>query len=198
MTELFSRLAAAVQVSFTADTAANSAVLSAPSTTTGLFVGLPVFGANIPRGALITSLSPLTLSIPATSNALAQPLTTGFLSTGRRLIPWQNVTSQPALFLRGGDDDNQYPNTILQELTMHAEVWIYSRAGEDPSVAPESALNNLIDCVQAAFAPDDPMRQRFTLGGLVYWCRLVGRIEKTPGDLDGQAVAVADVEIIVP
>lgn len=198
MTALFNALVASVQVNFTADTTASSPVLGNPSATDGLFVGLPVFGANLPRGAIIQSLSPLTLSMPATSNVRTQPLTTGFLTFGRRLKMWQDVTSQPALFLREGDEDLNYPNTILQEQTLRAEVWIYSKAGSDPDIAPVSALNNLLDAVQAAFAPDDSMQGRFTLGGLVHWCRMVGRVEKSPGDLDGQAIAVADVEIIVP
>jgi hypothetical protein len=198
MNALLDALTASVQTSFTADTAASSQTLSNPSTTTGLFIGLPVFGANIPRGAVIESLSPLTLSLAATSNVLAQPLTTGFLTFGRRFRMWQDVTAQPALFLRDGDEDLEYPDTILQVQTIRAEVWIYSKAGENPDVAPVTALNNLLDAVQAAFAPDDQMRQRFTLGGLVHWCRLAGKVDKDPGDLNGQAIAVADVEIIVP
>lgn len=197
MTALLSALTASVQKSFTADTAANSKTLSNPSTT-GLFVGLPVFGANIPRGAVIESLSPLTLSLAATSNVHAQAMTTGFLTFSRRFRMWQDVTAQPALFIRDGDEDLEYADSILQVQTIRAEVWIYSKAGENPDLAPVTALNNLLDAVQTAFAPDDMTRQRFTLGGLVHWCRLAGKVEKDPGDLSGQAIAVADVEIIVP
>jgi hypothetical protein len=197
MTALFAALVASVKTSFTADTTASSVTLGAPSTSAGLFEGLPVFGPVIPRGAVIATLSPLTLSLPATADGAAIALTTGFLTFSRRFKFWTDVTAQPALFLRDGDEDLHYPNTSLQIQTMKAEIWIYSNAGENPDLAPVIALNNLLDAVQSTFAPDSPTNQ-FTLGGLVSWCRMVGKVEKDPGDASGQAIAVADVEIIVP
>ncbi len=198
MTALLDTLVAAVQTQLTANVNSQDPVLYQPSTTAGLFIGLPVFGAGVPRGAVIESLSPLTLSMPATANGSNVSLTTGFLTFGRRLIPWTQLAAQPALFVRDPNEQLEYNNIILQQQVINAEIWIYSRAGENPDVAPITALNNLLDAVQDAMAPDDPMQQRFTLGGLVHWCRMSGRVEKSPGDLDGQAIAVADVEIIVP
>lgn len=198
LSALFNALIASVQTAFTADTSSGLATLANPSTTTGLFVGLPVFGAGIPRGAVIQTLAPLTLTLPATVTATGVAMTTGFLTFGRRFRHWSDVTAQPALFLRDGDEELEYHNIILQRQTIKAEVWIYSRAGDNPDLAPTIALNNLLDAVQSAFEPDSPMERRFTLGGLVEWCRLVGSILKSPGDLDGQAIALADVEIIVP
>jgi hypothetical protein len=198
MNALFTKLVASVQTSFTADTQANSVVLGNPSTSAGLFVGLPVFGGSIPRGAVIAGLSPLTLSLPAGTNALQVPLMTGFLTASRRLKYWSEVSEQPALFLRDGSEEIDYRNTIMQRQTLKAEIFIYSNAGQNPDIAPATGLNNLLDAVQAAFAPDNPMSGMFTLGGLVEWCRIAGKIEKEPGDIGGQAIAVADVEITVP
>lgn len=198
MTALFNALIASVQTTLTADTSANLAILGNPSSTKDLFVGLPVFGPGIPRGATIRSLTPLTLSLAATANARGVAITTGFLTASRRLKSWGDVSAQPALFLRDTEEEVEYFNIILQRQTIKAEVWIYSQAGQNPDIAPITGLNNLLDAVQGAFAPDDPMTGRFTLGGLVEWCRIEGRIEKSPGDLDGQAIAVADVSITVP
>jgi hypothetical protein len=198
MATLYGVLVASVATTFTADTGAGSVILANPSTMKGLFVGLPVFGGSVPRGSVIQNLSPLTISLAPTVNASAVTLTTGFLTTGRRVIPWTKVAAQPALFLRSGDEELTYPNIILQAQTIAAEIWIYSKAGEDPNEVPETALNNLLDAVQAAFTPDDPHAGRFTLGGLVEWCRLEGKVEKDPGDIGGQAIAVADVLITVP
>jgi hypothetical protein len=198
MGALFNVLVAAVKTSFTANTAVGSQTLSSPSTSTGLFIGLPVFGPGIARGTVITSVSPLTISLPATANGTAVALTTGFQTFSRRVKMWGDVSAQPALFLRDLSETLEYRNTVLQEQTIRAEVWIYSNFGQDPDIAPITPLNNLLDAVQSAFAPDDPMQGRFTLGGLVFWCRMTGRVEKSPGDLDGQAIAVADVEITVP
>jgi hypothetical protein len=197
MTALFQVLTASVQTAFTADTAAGSEILGNPSTTSGLFLGLGVFGGSIPRGSVITSLSPLMISLAPTVNALGVSLLTGFVTTGRRLIKWDQVSAQPALFLRSGDEELHY-DTILQRQDLGAEIWIYSNAGQNPDVVPEIALNNLLDAVQAAFQPDSPSTGRFTLGGLVHWCRLEGRITKSPGDASGQAIALADVLITVP
>jgi hypothetical protein len=198
LTALINVLVASVQTAFTADTASGTATLANPSTTAGLFVGLPVFGVGIPRGAVIQTIAPLTLTLPATATATGIAMTTGFLTFGRRFRHWTDVTAQPALFLRDGDEELEYHNIILQRQTIKAEIWIYSRAGDNPDMAPATALNNLLDAVQSAFAPDSPMTGRFTLGGLVEWCRLAGSILKSPGDLDGQAIALADVEITVP
>jgi hypothetical protein len=198
MTALLNALVASVKMSFTADTQANSVQLNNPSSLTGLFVGLPVFAANIPRGAIITNLTPLTISLPATTNEIGVAMTTGFLQFGRRLIHWTQVAEQPALFLRDGDEEMEYANIILQRQTLMCEIWIYSNAGADPTAVPATALNNLLDAVQSVFNPDDRMRNVFRLGGLVEWCRIAGKIMKEPGDMDGQAIAIVDVEITVP
>lgn len=198
MTALFNVLVASVKTSLTADTAAGNVILANPSTTSGLFIGLPVFGGSIPRGSIITNLSPLTVSIPPTENGAAVSMITGFLTTGRRVMRWSDVPAQPALFLRSGDEDLQYNEIVLQQQDIEAEIWIYSKAGENPNAIPETALNNLLDAVQAAFKPDAPGTNRFTLGGLVHWCRLEGRVIKDSGDTSGQAIAAVPVLITVP
>lgn len=198
MTALFNVLVSSVQTNFAADTNANDPVLANPSTSKGLFLGLPVFGGSIPRGSVITNLSPLTLSQAPTAAATAASMTTGFLTTGRRLIPWNLVTSQPALFLRGADEELQYNDGLQQQQDIEGEIWIYSNAGQDPNAVPEAALNNLTDAIQCALRPDIPGTNRFTLGGLVHWCRLEGHLIKDPGDISGQAIALIPVVITVP
>lgn len=198
MTALLNTLVASVQTNFSANTTRGDPALYQPSTTTGLFIGLPVFGNGIPQGAVIASLSPLTVSQPATANGSDVAFTTGFLTFGRRLKYARDVSEQPALFLRDADEDLEYQNIILQEQTIRAEIWIYSNAGQNPDIAPVIALNNLLDAVQSALAPDDPSTGRFTLGGLVHWCRMEGKVDKEPGDISGQAIAAADVLITVP
>jgi hypothetical protein len=195
---LLATLSASVKTQFTAETRNGDSTLYAPSTIANLFVGLPVFGAGIPRGALITGLAPLTISEPATANAVGVSLTTGFQTIGRRLIPWSKCSAQPALFLRDLSEELEYQHSILQVQTITAQIVIYSNAGQDPDAVPLTVLNNLLDAIQSALAPDDPAQQRCTLGGLVFWCRLSGKIDKDPGDIGGQAVAVVDALITVP
>jgi hypothetical protein len=204
MTALFNALVGSLKTQFTANAAVGSNVLASPSSTSGLFLGLPVFGPVIPRGAIIAQLSPLTLTdyagnaTPATANGTALTFTTGFLTFSRRFQFPRQTTEQPALFLREPREKLEYPNTSLQVQTLHVEMWLWTNAGQNPDIAPSVAVNSLLDAVQAQFAPDDATQNRYTLGGLVFWCRMSGDIDKDPGDASNQGVAIADVEIIVP
>jgi hypothetical protein len=197
MSALFQALTSSVVTDFTADTAANNVELTNVSTTAGMFLGLPVFGGSINGPSYITSLSPLTLSNPPSASATGVSFITGFGTTGRRLKMWDDVAFQPALFTHEGDESTEYHGTILPKATWTTEIYIYSKGGEDPQAVPVTLLNNLLDAVQSVFQPDDPMRGVYTIGGLVDWCRL-GKILKESGDMDGQAIAVMEVEIIVP
>lgn len=198
MTALYNTLVSATQANFTANLTRGDVTLFNPSSMANIMVGLPIVGDGIPPLATIATLSPLTMSLPATANGSNVPCKTGVMTTSRRLQHWGQVAEQPALFLRDTDEELEYQNIILQAQTIKAEVWIYAKAGEDLNVTAGTVLNNLLDSIQAALAPDDPINGRFTLGGLVYWCRLQGKVEKEPGDLDGQAMAVAEVVITVP
>lgn len=195
---LLDTLTASLETAFTASTAVGSEELGSPSTSAGLFLGLPVFGPGIPEGATIAGLSPLTLSAPATANAASAQLVTGFQTSGRRLKMWQDVSAQPAIFLHEAEEEIEYPQGIRPVHTLHVETYLYSKAGQNPDIAPATALNNMLEALEAALAPDDPASGRFTLGGIVFWCRISGQIEKDPGDLDGQAIAMVPIEIIVP
>ena len=48
--------------------------------------------------------------------------------------------------------------------------------------------------------PSDPgfNDQRLTLGGLVHHCWISGKVFKEQGDLDGQALLVVPIAILVP
>jgi hypothetical protein len=197
MNALFEALKAGVNRSFSASLQVNSSVLLNPSSVSGLFVGLPVFGAGVPDGATLASLSPLTLSLPATANTANAILTTGFVYSSRRVKKFTADLPAPALFLRSQEEEPKY-DEMYQELTMKAEIFIVSNAGADPDAVPETALNNFLDAIQQAMKPDEPSFTRYTIGGLVHWCRINGKIDKDTNDLGTQAIAAADVEIIVP
>ena len=59
-----------------------------------------------------------------------------------------------------------------------------------------TALNGLLDAVEAALNPF-PLEAQ-TLGGLVTHCWIDGSTDYHPGDLDGQAIAVVPVKVLVP
>ena len=121
-----------------------------------------------------------------------------YKTTGRRLLLWDKVPEQPALFLRHvGDDVPARRSGMPPRVTMECEAWIYSNAGQNPDVAPEAALNDLLDGIDLALRPP-PGLEAQTLGGAVIHAWPEGRVEIHPGDLDGQAIAIVPIKILVP
>lgn len=118
-----------------------------------------------------------------------------FVSTGRRVIHWTQCPNQPALFLRRTGMFDHHTGS-MPIITMECELWIYCNAGEDLDAVPDAALTGLETEVRACLAPDD--QNRFTIGGLVYWCRIEGKSDISPGDQGPQAIARIPVRITLP
>lgn len=121
-----------------------------------------------------------------------------FRRFGRRLLPWGTVDDQPALFLRHVAD--QYPprpTGLPAKVVMECEAWLYSQGGADPDVPPEISINDLLDVVEASLRPPTPGSAQ-TLGGLVAHAWIEGTIEIHPGDLNGQAIAIVPIRVLVP
>lgn len=206
MAALFAQVTGAPSiVNFTADLTRGSTLLDNLSpAAAALFVGLPVFGPGIPPGTVIADTSPATLSLAPTASAENAALLQGFQTAGRRAKFWKNVASQPAIFVRHTTD--RYPprpTGMSEKITVHAEIWIYSRAGADPDAVPETALNYLVEAVEQTLAPTPVFngisRQNVqTLGGLVEHCWIEGEVDFDNGDIDAQAKAVIPVAMLVP
>jgi len=204
MAALFAHLQGAVVIPFTANaTAADATLMGITDPAVALlFPGLPVFGPGVVRGATIASLDldagTVTLSDPLDQGGDGVAFTTGFLSASRRTQHWNQVDEQPALFLRriGVTDE---PDELFMRTTLECEAWIYCNAGEDPALPPDSALTSLEQLVRQSFAADgDYGDPRFTLGGMVDWCRIEGRGTSSPGDQGGQAISLIPIRITLP
>ena len=134
----------------------------------------------------------------AVMTALLALLTSGgtFLTSGRRVLPWNKVASQPALFLRHvGEQVSDRPTGMPPRTILECEAWIYNKVGGDE--VPDTALNALLDAVETLLLPnlaDDAQ----TLGGVVQHCWIEGKTEIYPGDLDNQAIAVVPIRVLVP
>jgi hypothetical protein len=123
-----------------------------------------------------------------------------FVTAGRRLKLWGDVppSDKPALFLvERGDTYARASEAVPEVVTMQLEIYIYTDAGDDPTVVPASTLNPLLDAVDTALAPGK-LTGLQTLGGLVSHCWIEGKLMKDAGDLDGDGVAVIPVRILVP
>jgi hypothetical protein len=125
----------------------------------------------------------------------------GFVITSRRARLVKDVASeeQPALFMEEGPGEtvqNQGQGMPPKRL-LYVDIGFYARLAEDKNVAPGSILNPLIDAIETALSPAAGAEDQ-TLGGLVEYCRINGKILKNEGLLDGQASVVIPVEILVP
>lgn len=123
---------------------------------------------------------------------------TGVKTSGRRLKFATDVSEQPALFLDDrGTEYDAHPTGLGPKRHMMADVWLYTNGGKNPDAVPATELNNMIDAIETALDPS-PVTNTQTLGGLVVHCWIEGRPEFYSGHLDGQAIAVIPVKILVP
>ena len=122
-----------------------------------------------------------------------------FNTSGRRLQLWSKVSSFPALFVQS--TGTHYPPRDVRGLppkrTISAELWVYTDVGKDPNANPEAALNDIVDAIEVALAPN-VLTGVQTLGGLVSHCWIEGEVEQFPGMLDGIAKAIIPVKVLVP
>ena len=71
---------------------------------------------------------------------------------------------------------------------------------KDPSIVGAALLNGVMDALDTAFALSggDRVLGRNTLNGTAYHCRIDGKALKYPGDLDGDALLIVPVKIVLP
>ena len=122
-----------------------------------------------------------------------------FNLVARRLVLSSKVSKFPALFVIsvGEHYEPREARALPPKRIIDAQIWIYTDDGKDPNVAPEIALNNALDSVEAALQPS-VMAGVQTLGLVgVSHCWIEGQIEKFPGVLDGIAKAIMPVKILL-
>lgn len=139
---------------------------------------------NITREPIYSALWAKVASIP------------GFVITSRRLAHWADIpkSEQPALFMAQAGEIANPERGLPTKWTLSVNFYIYVTADNDPYSSPAPMLNVLLDAVESALAPDDSGYQ--TLGGLVYDCKIAGKIETLEGVLGGQEVASVPIEIL--
>lgn len=136
--------------------------------------------------------------------AIVQSITWGspsaprsFVTTSRRLRSFADTAEQPAAYLSSGDELFSQRTGLPYSVTLEAKLVIYHQAGGDEYVTPDEETSMIMDAVQAALAPPE-VDERQTLGGLVHHCWIDGTVMKDSGDLDGQAVIVVPIKMLVP
>ena len=126
-----------------------------------------------------------------------------FAETSRRFVHWDQVSDNGQLpfltMLKTGEVRARKSDT-LSMLTLNYHVFVYISAGMDPKSIPDTAMNTMLDAIDAAVRPtgDDLAIGKQTLGGLVDHCYPLGDVFVDDGDVDGKGVAAIPFEILVP
>lgn len=139
----------------------------------------------------------------------------GPIQWGSPLVGWQSTPSR-RLKLYGEVPASQQPAAFQAEHAAeeyvqlsnlpYKRIWkaswvIYHKAGDDAGAVPAITDNLILDAVEAALRPvpaDPGYPQRQTLGRQVYHCFIDGNLFKDPGDLDGQAMLIVPITMLVP
>ncbi len=126
-----------------------------------------------------------------------------FTASSRRFVHWDQVneTQMPFLTMLKTGEVRGRQSEGLPTLTINAHVFVYLSAGMDAADTPDTAMNGLLDAIDAAVAPggaDALNGNRQTLGGLVSHCYPLGPVFVDTGDIDGKAVAAIPFQILVP
>lgn len=120
----------------------------------------------------------------------------------RRLKLWSDVpaANRPACFLfEGGQESYSWNEKGLPKRVIEVRVFVYLNA-KDPGVSGAALINEMMDIFDAAFAPtgSDIALGRNSLRGSAYQCRIDGKPLKDPGDLDGDALLIVPIKLILP
>ena len=114
---------------------------------------------------------------------------------GRRFVPYSRADIQPAMcmvevaeqYLRSGRGAPP-----IQHLTAH--LFFYTRDGADPNAVSATGLNKILDQVDTIM---EPVAEEQTLGGLVSWARVMGRMSYYDAQTDlTQATSVIEIQML--
>ena len=119
-----------------------------------------------------------------------------FVERLRRLKMWDKAPC-PALYQVEGTETVASLDGQLDRHSLRANWIVYHRGGKDQAATPAETSNAILDAIEAAFRPPLP-GARQTLGGLAYRAFIDGTIHKDNGDLDGQAMLIVPITIILP
>ena|ERR1041385_3237304 len=141
--------------------------------------------------ALLNVIQSMTFSTPING-------ATTWNTVSNRLRLWGDVSvdQQPAAFLVTHRETDEYRGLGLLRRRLDLGIWCYSRSDSDPG-GPQ--LDTMMEAFEAAFIkPDNFSTNENTLGGLVYWVRIEGRIFKDPGDIDNQTMMIVPITVEMP
>ena len=129
------------------------------------------------------------------------PTGNSWKTASQHLVQWDDVNhaQQPAIFLhRGPQIATQTHAFGVTKWVWKATVWVYFRTDglKTTSTYPSQLTDQFLDNLEFAFQTE-PLVGRFTLGDLVEHCWIDGGCFADSGLIDGQAVIVIPLSILV-
>lgn len=125
-----------------------------------------------------------------------------FVTASRKFRAWKDVKppEKPAVFLTKPLESHERSGAGLPDKNiLQCYAYVYTAVSvKDGTVTPDEVMNPLIQAVEMALKPDDPISNRCTLGGLVYQCRVETELKNDVGDLDGEGVARIPIWVMIP
>jgi hypothetical protein len=123
-------------------------------------------------------------------------------TSSRRLRHYTNVDphQMPALFQTQKPETQERKEAmgLPAKRTMHFEFYLYTADPQEDSVVPIQQLNNMVDAIEAALAPNQ-LTGKQTLGDLVTDARIDGSVEFFENvTTDGKSIAIVPVAVIMP
>jgi hypothetical protein len=149
------------------------------------------------REAIFSALFALVSTGEGLAGTLAWGDGQGLAYTSRRVRLWGDIPVQPALCQAEHDETVTEATGLPSKTTLSASWLIYHEAAKDPAAVPTTQTNQILDAVQALFPAGDPDNVQ-TLGGLVHHAFINGKVFKDSGDLDGQALIIVPITLLIP
>ena len=149
--------------------------------------------------ALLNIINGMTFSSPinGASTWVTGPSDPANTAIQAKLRLWGDVPpdQQPTAFLVTHNETDEYRGLGLLRRRLNFGIWCYSRGDAIPGA---SQLDIMMEAFEKAFCVvDNPSTNCNTLGGLVYWCRIEGKVFKDPGDIDPSSQTLLIVPLIV-
>jgi hypothetical protein len=131
--------------------------------------------------------------------ALLTPVYPWISPPTRRLKLWGDVdpNDQPALFqFEGGQGTYEWTGTQAKR-TINVKLFAYAQASD--AIPGATTLNAIIQAIDTAMLPPPGFaKQTLGLGFGIDNARIKGIPVLDPGDIDGQALLIVEIEIILP
>jgi len=124
--------------------------------------------------------------------------TPDFAIASRKFQLWNEVGSadKPALFLKETKEDYKRTSEAVPATVMlHVDMYVNVDAPKDSDTTAATDINNLLDAIDTALAPD-ALSGTQTLGGLVSHCWIEGEILKNGEDVGGDGLVVVPVRVL--